>query len=187
MNTKNLTVLYRVFGEFGDTEKVITYLLCEDRDGNRHLKYNDDQTFTKYDNHKIYTKYIYPWLNGVDCISEEYRVNVRRSIKCPHCDAKFYLEKQLEDDDFVNCTYCFKTTLNIHKIDEASYAEHMFYTVAYDVECQMVVNYCKDIDKLNIPNKYKKMVTNYLQSRIDEKKKTKAKSGDCLEHRNSDT
>jgi len=94
MNTKNLTVLYKLYGEFADTQKVIAYLLCEDRYGNRHLKYNDDQTKTKYDEHWVYTKYIYPWLNGVDCIPEEDRVNVNDQLNARIVMLNFILKSK---------------------------------------------------------------------------------------------
>ena len=158
------TLKYTVLGKFSDCTSVISYMCFEDEHGERTLEYNDAGSYIKYNEHKIYSMYVLPWLNGADCIPSEYLANKNYKILCPHCNNEFVLEKQLEDDDFVNCKRCYKTTLNTYKITELAYKECLFFEIAHDVEEQMIYNYCKDIESLDIPKKYIEKVKKYLKS-----------------------
>lgn len=108
---------------------------------------DDYSKFAQAFDSKYYNTYINPWINGVESISNRYRVDSFKRIECPHCNQYFDLG-DADIEFFVTCKYCFKTTINTFKTSEEEYVMKVFDLTSKFAILQFIRKIGKKMDNL---------------------------------------
>jgi len=102
----------------------ISFTCIENSNGERNYIYSGVKVPTgriyewNYREHARFVNIVAPWLNGANCIPDEFLVDKRKSLKCNHCDNEFPISQNDLKIDFVKCSVCSKTSLNPYNFDE---------------------------------------------------------------------